>query len=259
MQFHKSETTDIWLMGGLGNQLFQLNFGTWLEQNSNITVGYNTYLLNKNIITQALGWSIHGVGCGNIIKSKQEFKCEANIVALTLSKSQKFEQYSSFWGLAGLREYVPRHLFGYFQDKNFLANTSGLLRLAEDQLLNVPSYELVMHLRGGDMNDKSEAYKYYFAVLDGLESSQINIVTDCSDSFNLIERTFRKHEFFRSGGEPEYDFFVCCRARKLITAPSTFSWWAARLGHAREVIMSKKAFASLGNPNPDLGSTLIIV
>jgi hypothetical protein len=259
MQFHKSDSTDIWLMGGLGNQLFQVNFGTWLEQEYSLKVTYNTYLLKKNIVTHALGWSIHGVDCRSVIESHQEFKCEANMIALALSKSQVSEKYASFWNLSGICDCVPRHLFGYFQDKKFLVNTFGLLRLDPYKLVNIPSYELVMHLRGGDMNDKSDAYEYYFKVLDELASSQINIVTDCDDSFKLIERTFQKHKFVRCGGTPEYDFFVCCQARKLITAPSTFSWWAARLGRAKEVIISEKVFASLGSPHGDLASTLRVV
>ena len=49
---------DIFLMGGTGNNLFQLALGSEFERRG-YKVRYNTFLRKQNFATRILGWSIH--------------------------------------------------------------------------------------------------------------------------------------------------------------------------------------------------------
>ena len=55
----KKERVNLWLMGGFGNVLFQMNYGYYLKSKG-IDVSFISTLTNENFITKyLLRWKIH--------------------------------------------------------------------------------------------------------------------------------------------------------------------------------------------------------
>lgn len=248
MQFIKNKNCEIWFMGGLGNQLFQLNYGNWLTKELGVKVEFNTYLLSKNYVTKFLKWSIHEFFLESLINLDCKIIKNRNIPAILMSQLNIFKTYSKFSGLDEIPKKISNNLFGYFQNRNFLSSTQNNIKLKTNLLDDRHRYDAVMHLRSGDMNNKNYANSYYFSVLELLPPSRIHIVSDYFSNINYLKNNFRKHELINIGINGKEDFITCCNARKLIIAPSTFSWWAARLGRPNEIIIPKQIYQSLGSP-----------
>lgn len=238
-------------MGGLGNQLFQINFAKWLEGECGADVIFNNYLLKANLITRSMKWSIHEFILPSLIDDDLRIIEERNLMAILSSKAPLFNKYSFFSGLDFIPKESVLNLFGYFQNANFLKQTYGSFGLKQELLPCQPREAVVMHLRGADMNNFRQGITYYEKVLTDFQSSQIYVVTNCNDTFFYLRRKFIKHEFVNISSSAREDFLTCCSASTLIVAPSTFSWWAARLGVARNLVLSKGTYDALGSPRPD--------
>ena len=248
MRFIDNPSCQIWLMGGLGNQLFQLNYGIWLMNKIGRPIAFNTYLTRHNFVTKLLKWSIHDALLEQLIDINTEITNIRNIPAILLCKAPICSASSHYAGLYDIPKSAHRNLFGYFQNRKFLAETQASLSLKSGILENCKQYDTVMHLRGGDMNNREYGLSYYSHVLEHLHPSRIHVVTDCSFSLERLKNNFKKHELLDVGGSAYQDFLTCCSAKTLVTAPSTFSWWAARLGNAKKIVMPLQTYNILGSP-----------
>ena len=238
-------------MGGLGNQLFQVNFAKWLEREHGIKVIFNSYLLKSNFITRSMKWSIHDFILPSLIDENLRIIEGRNLIAILSSKAPLFNKYSFFAGLDYIPEKTSLNLFGYFQHFNFLKQSYGSFELKPELLPSQSSDAVVMHLRGSDMNNYGQGIAYYEKVLTDFQSSQIYVVTNCNETLFYLRRKFIKHEFVNISSSAREDFLICCGANTLIVAPSTFSWWAARLGVATNLVLPKDTYCALGSPRPD--------
>ena len=248
MSSTKAHKQIIWLMGGLGNQLFQVQFGNWLRQTFNRKIEYNIALTRKSYVTAVMGWSIHDYVLEDVVDLDGElFIDELNPITILCSKLRFLPNHAFFHGLEGVNANSHRNLFGYFQNKLLseeMFDTCSL-RLRQKTSLH---YDFVMHLRGGDVNNPVPAEKYYGDALELCNPSLIHVVTDSRDLLKRIADTHSKHSFIDVSGSVVTDFNSLASARKIIVAPSTFSWWAARLGASEEIWLPNEIHEKLGKP-----------
>jgi hypothetical protein len=265
-----SDNHTLYLMGGLGNNLFQLNFATNLRDAGN-TVLIDTTLLSKNSLRARIrGWSAHD--------SKQDLKSlgllgdiqqvERAIIFSGLGIASKFFRAQ----IAGVKYYgrhapavdtcTARHLFGYFHlnntpNRNFLEllrsrateyvaarpDLQATLNHAKDKSLPV------VHVRGGDFAKNSQLMMqsdYYSKALEACES--VLLVTD--DVATAEKVLIGKKKILPSTQSSIDHFIILALAEKKVLANSTFSWWAAEIGGSCQMIIEPRTFYVNQNWNP---------
>ena len=234
----------IWLMGGLGNQLFQVNFGYWLMHRGE-RVTFNPLLSKRNVARTLTRFNIHPFVLDKLIPD-----CvidSSYSLAPLLAKLEVFNSYSSWCGLDGLADTRARHYFGYFQNKAL--NTTCWF---EDSLVlnDVRVYDVAVHLRFGDS-------LYAPVKPDGL-SDMLSQFHPLADVAVLTDDRSKAKELLLCAGVanvefPEGDllddFATISSASNVICADSTFSWWAAKLNKGAErVFAPKHMIERLGPP-----------
>ncbi len=117
------------------------------------------------------------------------------------------------------------------------------------------SEDLVLHLRLGDYfrPDLARRFGYPLEDLRQVISRQrferLIVATDQPDHPFIHQL---RDEFDASVGEHDVqaDFALLLAARRLILTPSTFSWWAAWLGAAEEILFPR--YWGIWKANPDI-------
>lgn len=246
----------IWLMGGLGNQLFQVNYGEWLREEHQIEVSYCNYLCESNLVTKYTKWSIHPFVLQKLL-DLEVHKHPVFSLSFILAIKASINSISMFYGLDTIPKKPSRNCFGYFQCRDFLANYPHTLRPLLKRGSEPNTESVVMHYRTGDINNRSAADDYYHRVLSDLKPSKIRLVSNSQKDANDLSLHHKKHDFLVHPGSLIEDFVEMSSALHLICAPSTLSWWAARLGGCMEITMPDSLFSQLGSPRPDLKVNLL--
>ena len=243
----------VWLFGGLGNQLFQINYGEYLRRERGKNVRFIDNLTRRNSLTYLLNWSVHENILGRIFNT-ESVETLTSVGALSipiLAKSPLFNSYSYYYGLNKWSKNPAKNNFGYFQSKDLLSS-GNYISVTPDLILENNNDGWLMHYRSIDASGIShpEAYYevYYNKVLVSLEPSTINIVSNSSDSLFRLQKKYPKHEFIDVSTNAFEDFVKILSAKKLIMSPSTFSWWGARLGNVSKLIMPADFESVLGQP-----------
>ena len=238
----------IWLMGGFGNVLFQILAYRALEKNG-YKVEYVDILVERNIFTKLLGWTIHESIYKDLIDKNEiqsvsyirvvgllflgflnrKFKVKNNICTFYSDKNRLKMPYSD-------------NNFGYFQDKYFLEeNQIELLKLGRELFNKYKKNksEIVVHYRLGDSEWAKEHENYYIKVKNMimLENETVYIATDSPKEALSFFSDCSNVKLTDSENAMD-DFKYMVSASKLYCAPSTFSWWAAHsLSSESQVIM----------------------
>jgi hypothetical protein len=254
----------IYLMGGLGNVMFQLNYAHHLRAQG-LWVEINHTLLNESFLTsKVFKWSNHGTfDILNSINLLDDFICHSRGAAFTIpaaiSKSIGRDFLSTcFYGIESpvTNEIKSRHLFGYFHMNNpineiFVEKIKFALsmRMKKSDFINFENIlckigdNFVVHVRGGDYkidpNFKPDL-TYYKSALLGQKKCFI-VTNDVDFSKNLFKNISIDYSFIETQNVID-DFIVLAMCRKKILANSTFSWWAAELGSSDSVILQKDPF-----------------
>jgi len=250
-----SDKKVIWLMGGLGNNLFQSLYGYYLE-----TVGYDVwysdYLLKENYLTKMMNWKIHESILDEVINGLRYINHDMlTKIVPVVSKTHIGKKFSVSWlGQETPSEPQYRHLFGYFQNKRFISDNKNLIKnFCKCININYGTiYDNVIHLRFGDSVWWKKNYDYYNQILSyiGKEKKCWTIVTDDANEARLIADSFDVSEYKIISSGSLNDFFVLSNAKKLIISPSTYSWWAAVLNINLEfLIIPHFVNELLGYPN----------
>lgn len=243
-----SRKINIYLMGGAGNNLFQLALGTEFKNRGYIVV-YNTYLRKPNILTRLLGWSIHEDKLIN-------FLLESELHTSKLSSYAFFQVISSFiFYRLGLKDLFSiqkdsfhttgntTHYIGYWQSGPHLNPK------VYDQLqIKIMEYfsrqgrirnndfekKIVCHYRAGDFPEGWRLSKnYYDNALSYFPNLTPLIVTN--DIASTKEIGFEGLDIVSSSFDD--DLFVLFSANILVCSNSTLCYWAATLGNCLQVIV----------------------
>ena len=243
---------EIYLFGGIGNQLFQLAKAIQLQ---------STYAAREVIINFSLNYdredisnflSLRDFG---IVREKSKFaRVQHSVLERKLNPRVHYDSPSFFdnWS-SGVKWY------GYFQSSELAlgsvleledrikGNSSNLSKMI-DLEENVNS--IGVHIRQGDyVNNRKYidlSYSYYQNALGKIlrtkSYEQIVIYSDSPLQSNPIARQLR-HEFqgvtfYDSSGESDFSTLLEMSAHSgLVLANSTYSWWAAALRNYGEKIV----------------------
>jgi hypothetical protein len=255
MQAINGRTIVIYLMGGFGNILFQINFACNLRD-AGYLIRLNTYALKRgNIISRLLGWSNHNslddvidLGILNNFETEHGFSF-AFINALLSSKTNKSIFGTRFYGINSpkINEIINiKNLFGYFHNNNDVnAFFINLLRQRLDYWLSLkPELQeminaffhqdhVVVHVRGGDFTINSDlelGVEYYQNAVEVVQT-KTGLVHVLTNDILYAKKTLKDIKFkIISQDSSIADFIILMKAKNKVLANSTFSWWAAELG-----------------------------
>lgn len=267
-----SKKVSLYLMGGLGNVLFQINYANNLKtQGFDVTL--NVFLLKNNFITKKiLGWSNHNTlsnlsSLGLISSFRVEDKASIGLFFGFLSKLIKKKIFNcQFFGLISpdFEKLKATHIFGYFHINNTinLEFVSSTKRAIEKWLCKPNSIcvrenlekicgSWVIHIRGGDYKlDPNFAIDidYYNSATNGKNNFYV-VTNDRKYSESVMLGLNLNFKFVDSNDSLE-DFIVLAFSEKKILANSTFSWWAAEFGKSDSLVIQRDPFYTHVEWNP---------
>jgi hypothetical protein len=246
----------VYLIGGLGNVLFQLNLAHSLRDQG-FFVRLNTFAIEgKSVLGRLLGWSDHGtLAQVNVLNLLSTFNLDGAFSASFLKGffSKKLKRAvidTKFFGLASPTHGEVRtvsEFIGYFHNNNpvnnglslgFAASMQQRLEI-NGQLRNLVEEvsvrdAIVVHVRGGDFKSDADGrlgrdyYARAIALAEGGKSRPIYVVTNDIEYATYVLRGIP--HVLVSQNDAIDDFILLAKAPSKILANSTFSWWAAEFG-----------------------------
>lgn len=219
------------LSGGIGNQLFQL-----------ATAYSYAKRTNKELLINTQNWSASQGSNPNIYKDnifqKFVFKdyLDENIKIISEKEEFKFDE-------------LPNHdgdviLNGYFQHKKYFeANISefiSMLTLPEVDKYFIDDESVACHIRRGDYLHYNHIYgvcdtNYFRTNFQKFQNNKINVFTD---SVDYVLDEFKDDDFRVIVTKKDIlDLILMSHHKHLICSNSSFSWWASRIGSAKETII----------------------
>jgi hypothetical protein len=240
----------VWLMGGLGNQLFQVNYGYKLMSMGH-EVRFIDNLIKKTFITRSLlSWNVHPCALDSIMQIKTH--TERNLLPIFFARISIFNQWSNFLDCSQLPYDLPKNIFSYFQCQNlqkqvFFKHEIHPLLLEGSRLNNE---NIVVHLRFGDAPNLNQNISYYNKALTKLGKSKFLVCTDDKVFAKKFLEVSNFSNYIFSSGSLLDDFKLLANAKIVIAAPSTFSFWAIKISNKiSEVYMPKEIYTVLGSPS----------
>jgi len=251
----------VYLMGGFGNTLFQLNFAYRLAY-KNHNVCLNTYFLEDNLITKMLlRWNTHDslkyLKASNLITSfpSTNYLNALNITNICLARFLNINIFGyNFSGIESPDDlFVEGNYLGYFHMNNppslLLINKlrlwSALVlkksRKYSDILdtINSEKETVLVHIRGGDFrktkNSCSLETEYYSHASLGFKRIYA-ITNDKEYSINILKDVGLKYSILNTN-DAELDFALILNSYRKIISNSTFAWWAAEAGYSNSKII----------------------
>ena len=240
------------LIGGLGNQLFQIAAGYSLSINLK-----TSYAINYEII--------NGYGQGKHPSNYKEsiFK---KIPKTSRNIFKIFEQNGhSYYPIPLVDELC---LIGYFQsEKYFFKNSEAIKELfffsdeIKKKIKKKFSYldkkkNVGIHLRRGDYLNLSDIHppvrrKYILDSMKIFNSKEVNFIF-FSDDISSIKKDLHDESFIFLDNDSELeDLFSLSICDSVIMSNSSFSWWGNWLGKKKEKTIAPKIwFGPKGPPHP---------
>ncbi len=212
-------------MGGLGNNLYQINHG--LSQCSVEECEFITNLVEYKLYSKLFGWTYHGSGIDRAIFPEQiQFKRENTLIVIRdlflLFLSTKLKITTDVYWESPL---LMKINFGYFQ--------YPWVKRALNLNININNLNIaspVIHMRLGDSPTLISDVEAQLRLIKSLNYKQYLIVTN--DKFQakkylkeIESESESKFEFLTSS--TYLDFFILSNAKILVCPSSTFSLMAA--------------------------------
>lgn len=233
------------LLGGFGNQLFQLAYALEISNNSGLPIRLNMQKGPRPFALGVLGiennksFRLSNGSFLNVDKVKHSYRCG-------------FYEYKHHGGNFLSLNNPPRHLIlnGYFQSAKYFQEISSQLRETLIATLAIKSdeseYEYVVHIRLGDYVRKENILAIHghinedyltraLQVLGWAEGFPLCIVTDDVISFRQLFPKYAELATKIQSSTLLEDFRLIASKKNKVISNSTFSWWAAWLGQGNVV------------------------
>lgn len=254
----------IFLMGGLGNNIFQV-LATLDDEHQ---VEYNSFLQRRNAITRLLGWTIHENVIEQlfdlkVIKPKGFYISEGlDVILLSFSKilGRKVLSRTYMNRTPSAKEIIySTKLGGYMhpvslEQFNFLSKKRHFLKASLERV-----DQIGVHVRRGDLGDNIalgllESETFNNVVKKEASYSGYKVVVYTNDKGWCERNLTFDYEFSQSlpGLNPVVsDFIGLASSATLICSNSTFSYTAAMLGCNERVLAPSPFFKSESIYVPD--------
>ena len=270
----KNKTIHLFLMGGLGNQLFQLTAGLYIDQVIGRRVKYSDLWLRAPKDARDSKTNARRLMIGSLVDTREWSDISRFNKKISEIVSQPFRNYriietdSSDNAIERITSRT-RYLEGYFQDLGFVQTVEGplikRLRSSPDFSTLLPvklEQRIAVHMRFGDyhnnsiaktfhgLTDKSYYVQAIHLLLKLIDCNQVLIVSDnptlakesLAGSFDDL-----KLELIFSEGQNELeDLALLSHSAGIVMSNSSFSWWAAWIASRSfdaQIIMPSPWFA----------------
>lgn len=245
------------LMGGLGNQLFQI-FTTI----SHSMISKNPFKFTDSKTLGQGSTTIRNTYWDSFLLKLKPFLC-SNFPQMIVIREDNFVDYKIQAGFLKDKDIM---FFGYFQSYKYFENEyDTIVRLLDvnnfkSKLISKLNFDktntISMHFRLGDYKSLQDyhpimPYKYYENalnyILQKLPSTNVNVIYFCEDAdiddvnikIKNLSTTFNKVTFIRGNNElADWEqMLLMSLCEHNIIANSSFSWWAAYLNSNSEKIV----------------------
>jgi hypothetical protein len=237
------------LLGGLGNQLFQVAFGLWLEQRSGRETWFDVSF-RRDLPVDVL--EICGLGerlRGRLMKGSRYSPTPdgrlprlGRLVRVAQGPREIVRDYTS-WGPSVVACDRSAWWFGYWQRLTYADILLPELRAALDGRHQKESQTPIgVHVRRGDMlKTRSAVPASWFALALERLAAELGRGTETlpirvwSDDLEWCRHRLDLNAPFEVASEaPAVEHLAAMsQCAALVTSRSTFSWWAARLAESR--------------------------
>lgn len=246
-----------YVVGGLGNQLFQFAMLHFIAQNT-VQEKATIWIDKKPRDDRPFLLAEISSECRHIAKVEKPYSGPHGLVARAATKLGKFISFADI-GIVKWpeqREYAfnagedylngkNKFWIGYFQNYRYVEEVWPTIKPEIFQHLNsiqipdsLPTRYLVIHVRGGDFFKLSSTQgvlsaNYYQEALlkfPGLSNLDVVIVTDDVDSVQRVSLEINPDFIIGPNDLNEWQTLkLMANAQGLIMANSTFSWWGGRM------------------------------
>lgn len=239
----------VFLMGGLGNQISQLNLGENLK-NKTTKVRYSSLLIEKNLITKILGWKIHDFTLCSLFRVENintKFSIDTLYLCIGyLSRLFSCKVAGVLFEKKNINSFVQikdvNSFIGYWQSP-LLMTKIGIEKIKEIQnfKINEKPDSQIMHIRGGDFKETDRiSYKYLEKSISYIDQQKkLSVITNDIDfAKTLLNKSGIKSYQFVMGSVSE-DFISLTESSLIICSNSTFSIWGSLLSKAKIILIPK--------------------
>jgi hypothetical protein len=235
----------VFLLGGLGNQLFQTSLAIGLASNCNMPVildgsSVQGYEIRANLLSLPDTVNVHS----SFSKGRNFHRfASRGLIPMVFNEQAAEKRICRGWNFKSYHGF-----YGYFQSMHYF---EGLEKSIEAMFKNVDSYptyqerskDISIHIRGGDYLTNSKyislAPEYYSNALKMIQNlgdfKSIIYSNDISYAKWVMGKVTRnsdvkfEYAFARSGESELFDLVKMASSAHVIIANSTFSWWSAWL------------------------------
>lgn len=231
---------ELQLQGGLGNQLFQLAFANNLRANSyEVKINFIRCHLNRTFVEEISQFAKY-LGFHIINHNHTILKINSKPIFRYFYYKYLNIQSIEIQSVTELSASNKNLIHGYFQNVEF----AEIIKQDLKQFIEIWSIQnsVAIHVRRGDyLNNSNSHYgnltgTYYLrAIKEIFESHPVDLITFFTDneSFLKNERWIKELENYRisfyEGSDVWNSFISMARSQHIITANSTYSWWAGFL------------------------------
>ena len=144
------------------------------------------------------------------------------------------------------------YLDGYFQVYEYYRRFARRIRdvwlKVDDPFEPQDARDAVIHIRRGDYTDRPTREvpaAYYHTAIQQLAARRIYIVSDGNFSQDSYFRQFDQYHPRMAAGNAWNDFRLIMSFSKIVISPSSFSWWAAFLSQAKDILMPSAGWTGM--------------
>ena len=265
MSKEKNKLIYLYLKGGLGNQLSQYNYCSYLvnkyNYKLNIDISYyktDSYNRESTLLNLLNNLELKKISKKKLFLLKLNRKRYFYFLYSFISKKisivndfcyQNLNNFSNHLLIDGYFQGFP-HLCDNFASelRNNLKKNSRKILISQNLKEEVSSSSelVVLHVRGKDYINRKANKKLYFsldknyynkalAIIERKkEIKKLLIITDDKDhAANLFSDI--KREYLIQSNNEFTDFWIFSNAKNIIIANSSFSYWGARLNHLKDL------------------------
>ena len=271
----------ITLSGGLGNQLFQLSAGIYLEEKLGRKVIYDICNLTTQQKAEVGNYTRKLEIEELILDSPTITRRYSSMIdypvrfinKIVNSKSVIMERHPNFDVMEQVND-KTKAVYGYFQSASIVNEAWPILESRLKNSLKFASLigservtRIAIHLRFGDYSDDPRtksvhgltSTKYFDQAIDAITLKDLNdipilIVTDNrTRATNFIDGLSALGDVqIISNTNPMDDLAEICRSSHVVTTNSTFSWWGGWIAnkvHDSKVVYPRPWFADISDPD----------